>query len=129
MHGRLTSFDFGIETDEWVDLEVSKLEMDVDGIEPNDEIDERVTLGGGHVDEKGVGDGGAGGERGRVDGDGEGARFSVNVANVDPSLVGEKNMVAVSGRGDANVVFRVGGVGEERLDDKGVQLASDGCDL
>jgi hypothetical protein len=47
--------------------------------------------------------------------------LGVNVSDVDSTLVGEEDLVTLSGRVDTDVVLGVGRVGEEGLDDEGVE--------
>ena len=73
-------------------------------------------------------DDGARGEVG-VDEDVEFECFSVDVADFHAALVGEEDRITFAGRGDADVEFGVGRVGEERLEDESGDGASDGFHL
>lgn len=118
----------GIEANERVDLKVGEMEVDVDGVEADEEVDEGFLLLGGDVREEGGRDGAAGGKR-RLDGDIEFEGFGIYVADVYAAFVGEEDGVALASGVDADVVLRMRRVGEERLDNKVVESASDGLDL
>ncbi len=113
----------GIENNERVDLEVSEMEVDVDAVEADKEVDEGVLLLGRHVGKEGGGDGLARRE-GLGDGEVEDERLGVNIADVNTTLVGEEDGIAFTGRGDADVVFGVGRMGEEWFDNEVVQGSS-----
>lgn len=117
-----------IEADQGVDLEVCKVEVDVDRVEADEEVNEGVFLFCGYVGEEGGGYCCAGGER-CVDGDVEFECFSVYVADVDTAFVCEEDRVALAGGVDADIVFCVRRVGQERLDDEVVESTGDGLDL
>lgn len=51
--------------------------------------------------------------------------LSINVSDVDSTLVGEEDLVSLSGRVDTDVILGVSRVGKEGLDDEGVE-GSDG---
>jgi hypothetical protein len=107
--------------------------MHVHGIEAQDKVDERVLVRGGHGGEEGLLDGvargeGAGGGEGGY-GEVEAQGLGINVADVDATLVGEEDGVALAARVDADVVFGLGGVREEGLNDEGRERASDVFDL
>ena len=53
----------------------------------------------------------------------------VDVANVDTTLMGEEDVVAITVRIDADVVLGVGRMGEEGFNDEVVESARDGLDL
>lgn len=127
MDSRRATVD-GIETDERVNLEVGKVEVDVDGVKADEEVDEGFLLLCGDVREEGGRDGAAGGKR-CVDGDVEFEGFGIYVTDVYAAFVGEKDGVALASGVDADVVLRMRRVGEERLDNEVVEGASDGLDL
>ena len=95
-----------IETDQGVNLEVSEVEVDVDGIETNEEVDEYLLLLFGDVFEKGLSPDVARGERsGNADIKPKG--LCVDVANVDTTLVSEEDRIALTVGVDAYVEFSV----------------------
>jgi hypothetical protein len=118
----------GVETDERVDLEIGKVEVNINSIETSEKVDEGVALFDGHVDEKGVCDDLAGGE-GSTDWDGEDESLRVDIANVDAALVCEEDRVALTSRVDADVIFGVGRMREEGFYDEIVECSGDGLDL
>jgi hypothetical protein len=118
----------GIQTDKGVNLKVSKVEVDVDGVETEEEVDESFPLGFWNMFEQGGRDDGAGGE-GAVDWDGENEGFGINVADFYSSFVCEEDRVAFAGGVNADIVFRVRRVGEERLDNKVIKSTGDRFDL
>lgn len=94
------------------------MEVDVDGVQADDKVDEGVeALGTRHVAQELRLDLVARGEL-AADGDEERERLGVDVADVDTALVGEEDHVALADRVDADVVLRVGRVRAEGLDDK-----------
>lgn len=124
---RLATID-AIEADKRVDLKVCKVEVDVDGVEAGKEVDERLLLRLRDMLQESVGDRLA--RRNRlVHTNLEGQRLGVDVTNVDTTFMGEEDVIAVTVGVDANVVFGVGRVGEERLYDEVVESARDGLDL
>lgn len=104
------------------------MEVDVNGVEAGDEVDENIVLGLGDVDKEGRADGVSGGEL-VLDLDLELESLCVDIADLDTSLVGEENVVAIAVRVDADVVLGVGGVGDEWLDEEGLEDTSNGVDL
>lgn len=104
------------------------MEVNVDAVEADEEVDEGLPLLGGDVGEEGLGDRLAGGE-GFRHGDVEHERLGVDISDIDTTLVGEEDGVALALGGDADVVLGVGGVGQEGLDDKVVQSARNRFDL
>lgn len=127
MDSRFSSIN-GIEANKRVDFEVSEVEVNIDRIQSDEEINECLFLLGWDVGEERFGDDVARRE-GCVDGNIEFKCFCVYIANIDTSFVGEEDGVAFTGRVDTDVVFGVGRMGEERLDDEVVQGACDGFDL
>ena len=124
---RLAAID-AIEADKRVDFEVCEVEVNVDGVEADEEVDERLLLRLGYVLEQGVGDGLARGDR-LVHADLEGQRLRIDVANINASLVRKEDIVAITVRVDADVVLGVGRMREEGLDDEVVESARDRLDL
>ena len=107
----------GIENNEGVDLEVCKMQIDVNTVETDEEVNEGLLLLGGDVGEKGRGDGFAGGE-GFVDGDIEDKGFSVDVTDINTTFVRKKNRISFTLGVDTDVVFGVRRMGLEGFDDK-----------
>lgn len=113
-------FGCGVEDDQRVDFEVGEVEVDVNGVKTGDEVDQDVVLGGRNMSQERSLDGGSSGES-ISDLDLELKGLGVNIANLDTTLVGEQDVVSIAIRVDANVVFSVGGVGDERLDEEGLE--------
>lgn len=105
MDGRLAAID-AVEADQGIDFEVGEVEVDVDGVEADEEVDEGLLLFGGDVSQEGGGNGCAGWE-GCADGDGEGEGLGVNVPDVDTAFVREEDEVAFAHGVDADVVLGV----------------------
>jgi hypothetical protein len=104
--------------DEGVDLEVGKVKVDVNRVQPDEEVDQRLldlsavnVLKKARLDRLTVGELAA-------DGDEKLNRLGVDITDFNSSLVGEEHDVAFSDRVDADVELRVGGVGKEWLDDE-----------
>jgi hypothetical protein len=127
MNSRLRAIN-SIKADKRVDLEVRKVEVYVDGVQADEEIDERLFFLGWDVGQERRGDGGARG-KGRVDGDIELEGFGVDIADIDTTFVCEQDGVTFTCGVDADVILGVRWVREERLDDEVVESASDGLDL
>lgn len=81
--------------DERVDLEVGELAVDVDGVEAGDEVNKDIVDTGGDLAEQALGDLLVAGVLLEVDGDQELLSLSVNVTNLDTTLVVEKDPVAL----------------------------------
>jgi hypothetical protein len=96
------------------------VKIDVYGIQAGQEINKSFFLGCRHEFEKSVGNGSARREGG-IDTDIELESFSIYISDVYTTLVGKKNRVTLSGGINANVVFGIGWMWEERLDDEVVQ--------
>jgi len=95
-----------IETDQGVNLEVSEVEVDVDGVEANEEIDEYFLLLFGNVFEKGLSPDVTGGERsGNADIKPKG--FGVDITNVDTTLMSEEDRITLTVGVDAYVEFGI----------------------
>ena len=125
--GGLTAVDT-IKDDERVNFEVGEVEVDVNGVEADEEVDEGLLLCGGDVLEERVRDHLAGGEGG-VDGDLELEGLRVDITNVDTTFVGEEDVGALTSGVDADVVFGIRRVGKEGLDDEVVERAGYRLDL
>ena len=82
------------------------MEVDVDGVETDEEVDEGLLLLFGHMLEKGFNPDVTRGERGgNADVKPEG--FGVNIADVDTTLVGEEDRIALTVGVDAYVELGV----------------------
>lgn len=121
LDGRLAAVD-AIEDDKRVDFKIGEVEVDVDGVEADEEVDESLLLGCGNVLEEGVGDN-LPGREGLVDGEAKLEGLGIDITNVDTALVSEENVVALSLGVDADVVLGIRRVRQERLDDEVVQRA------
>jgi hypothetical protein len=82
--------------DERVDLEVSELAVDVDGVKTGDEVDKDVVDTGGHLAEEALGDLLVAGVLLEVHGNQELLSLSVNITDLDTTLVVEENPVALN---------------------------------
>lgn len=118
-----------LDRDERVDLKVRKVEVDVDAVQAREEVDERVlALLARDAGEQLLLDLVAAREL-AADGHEKGERLGVDVADVDSTLVGEEEHVAVADRVDADVELGVRRVREERLDDEVRERALGRLDL
>jgi len=95
-----------IETDQGVDLEVGEVEVDVDGVKADEEVDEDFLLLSGYVFEKGLSPDVT---RGELSGDADikPKGFSVDIADVDATLVSEEDRITLTIGVDAHVEFGV----------------------
>ena len=100
----------GIEADQGVDLEVSEMEVDIDGVKADEEVHEGLLLGGGNVLEQGRRELLARREW-LADRNVELECLGVNIANVDTTFVGEEDGVTLTLGVDADVILGVGRVG------------------
>ena len=127
MDSRLAAVD-AIEDNKGVDPEVGEVEVDVHGVEADEEVDEGLFLGGGDVGEESVGNCLTRGEwcaNGKAQLEG----LRVDIANVDTTLVCEENVVTFTGGVDADVVLGIGRMRQEGLDDEVVERAYGRFDL
>lgn len=113
-----------IEADERVDLEIGKVEIDIDRVEADEEIDKGILLGFSDMNEDGLLDLVARWEL-STDGDGKSECLCVDIANIDTTFVGEKDLVTLTSRIDADVEFSVGRMWKEGLDDECVESTRD----
>jgi hypothetical protein len=127
MDGRLAAID-SIETDQRVDFQVRKVEVHIDRVQTDEEVHESFFLLGRDVGEEGRGDFSARWEW-RVDGNVEFVGLGIHVTNVYPTFVSEEDGVTLASRVDADVVFGMGRVGEEGLDNEVVECPRDGLNL
>lgn len=118
----------GIETDQRVNLEVSKVQVDVNTVQSDQEVAKDILLVGRNVLEQSRNDGLPRGEL-LADGDEKLEGFRIDIADFDTTFVGEQDPVTFSRRVDADVVLGVSRVREERLDDERVEGSSDLLDL
>ena len=93
-----------IETDQRINLEVCKVQVNVDSVQADDKVDEGVLLRGGHSMQEGGGDGRACGE-GFADWDREDGCLCIYVADVDAAFMREEDPVTLTSGGNANIVF------------------------
>jgi hypothetical protein len=84
--------------DERVDLEVGELAVDVDGVQAGDEVNEDVVDTSGDLAEKALGDLLVAGVLLEVHGDEELLSLSVDIADLDTTLVVEQDPVALKGK-------------------------------
>ena len=82
--------------DERVDLEVSELAVDVDGVKTRNEVNKDVVDTGGHLAEEALGDLLVAGVLLEVHGDQELLSLSVDITDLDTTLVVEENPVALN---------------------------------
>lgn len=104
------------------------MEVDVDGVEAGEEVDKGILLLGRDVGEKGRGNGFASGE-GLIDREVENEGLGIDIANINSALVCEEDLVSLTLGVDTDIIFGVGGMREEGLNNEVVQGASDGLDL
>ena len=83
---------------ERVDLEVGELAVDVDGVQAGDEVNEDVVNTSGNLTEKALGDLLVAGVLLEVHGDEELLSLSVDIADLDTTLVVEEDPVALEGK-------------------------------
>ena len=119
MDGRGSAVDT-IKTDKGVDFEVSKVEVDVNGVESNEEVDEGFLLLFRYMFEKGFSPDITRGE-GSGNADIEPKGFGVNVTNIDTTLVSEEDGITLTIGVDAYVELGVRGMRKERFHDKVVE--------
>lgn len=106
-----------IKADERIDLEISKVKVNVDGIEANEEIDKGILLVSGNMTEESGGDSISRRER-LGNGEIESECLCIYISDINPTLVCEEDRVAFAGRCDANVVFCVRRVRQEGFNDE-----------
>ena len=117
-----------VKADQGVDLQVSEVQVDVNGVEAREEVDKRLLLALRDVYEQSLLDGFPRWE-GRSDRKVENQGLRVDIADVDTALVGEQDGVALTLRVDANVELGVRWVRQEGLENEVVQSTGDGLDL
>jgi hypothetical protein len=83
---------------ERVDLEVGELAVDVDGVQAGDEVNENVVDTGGDLAEKALGDLLVAGVLLEVHGDEELLSLSIDITDLDTTLVVEEDPVALEGK-------------------------------
>lgn len=103
--------------------EVLTVQVDVDTVQSDQEVGKDILLGRRDMGEEGADEGLSRGEL-LVDLDQEFESLGIDISDIDTTLVREENVVALPDRVNAHVIFRVGRVGKERLDDELVQAAS-----
>lgn len=88
--------DVGVGDDnQRVDLEVGELAVDVDGVQAGDEVDENIVDAGGDLAEEALGDLLVAGVLLEIHGDQELLSLSVNITNLNTTLVVEENPVTL----------------------------------
>lgn len=127
MNGGFTTVN-RIKDDERVDLEVGKVKIDIDGVKPDKEVDQGILFFCGNMFEESGSNVLTSRERSNHRNI-EDESFGIHITDVDTTLVREEDAVTFTLRGDANIIFGVGGVRKERLDDKIVQGSGDGLNL
>jgi len=118
----------GIEDDERVNFKVREVEINIDRVETDQEINKGVLLDGRDMSEEGSSNILASRE-GLVDRNIKDEGFGIDVTNVNTALMSEENAVTLALRTDTNIVFSIGRVRKERLDDEVAQSASDSLNL
>jgi len=118
----------GIEDNERVDFKVREVEINIDRVETDQEINKGVLLDGRDMSEEGSSNILASRE-GLVDRNIKDEGFGIDVTNVNTALMSEENAVTLALRTDTNIVFSIGRVRKERLDDEVAQSASDSLNL
>ena len=127
MDGGFPAID-AIEDYERVDLEVREVEVDVDGVQADEEVGKGLLLGCGDVLEERARESLARRER-RADRDLKGKRLRIDVADVDTAFVCEQDVITLTLGVDADIVLRVRRMRKEGLKDEVVESAGDGLDL
>ena len=127
MNGGFATVD-GIEDNERVDFKVREVEINIDRVETDQEINKGVLLDGRDMSEEGSSNILASRE-GLVDRNIKDEGFGIDVTNVNTALMSEENAVTLALRTDTNIVFSIGRVRKERLDDEVAQSASDSLNL
>ena len=127
MNGGFATVD-GIEDNERIDFKVREVEINIDRVETDQEINKGVLLDGRDMSEEGSSNILASRE-GLVDRNIKDEGFGIDVTNVNTALMSEENAVTLALRTDTNIVFSIGRVRKERLDDEVVQSASDSLNL
>ncbi len=127
VNGRFAAI-LAVQTDQRVDLKVCKVKVHIDGVETNEEVDQCCLLALNNVCQQCGRDRLARRERG-TDGEAKGERLGVNITDVDTSFMSEENEIPLTLRSDADVVFGVGRMGEEGLEDEVVDSPRDSGNL
>ena len=113
-----------IQADKRIDLEVREMKVDVDAVQPNQEVHKGLLLGRRNgLEECGL-DYIPGWEV-LVNRNLELESLGVDVANVHSSFVSEEDVVPITIGVDADVEFVGGRVREERFDDEGIKGPGD----
>jgi hypothetical protein len=99
------------------------VEVDVNGIETNEEVDEDFLLLFRYVVEKGPRPDLSRRERG-VNADIKPKGFGIDVANIDTTFMGEENRIALTVRVDADVELGICRMRKEWLQDEVVECSS-----
>jgi hypothetical protein len=99
----LTTIDT-IETDERVNLEVSKVEVNINGVKADEEVNESIPLFRRNMLEKSGSELLARWER-LADEDVEFKRFGVDITNIDTAFMGEEDGIALALRRNADIIL------------------------
>lgn len=100
------------------------MQIDVDGVQSDQEIDERRLFRSWDVRQQRRGDDFSAGER-RANCNIQFERFSIDISDIDTSFVGKQDRIAFPRGVYADVVFGVGCVRQEGFDNKVVERSSD----
>lgn len=135
------------DNDKRVDFKIGKLAIDVDGVEAGDEVHEDIVDTLGDVFQESRGNLLVGGVILQVNGDKELLSFGVDITDVDTTLVGEENPIALNSLAfsffllsrdqctylahgvDVDIVFGVLGMGDEGLDEELTKDTGDSLNL
>ncbi len=105
MNSGLSAVDC-IEADQGVDFKVGKVKIDINGVEADQEVYKGLAFFGRNKFQEGGCNSGAIGEW-CVDRDLQDESLSINIADVYTTFVGEKDVVALACRVNADIVFGV----------------------
>jgi hypothetical protein len=125
--GRWLAID-AIQADERIDFEIGKVEVDVDRIETNEEVDQRVLFLHWDVSEKSGFDLLAAWE-GLIDGDRKREGLCIDISNINTAFMSKQDVIALAGGVYANVVFRIRRMRQEWLYDEVLQCSFGGFHL
>lgn len=104
------------------------MEVDIDSVQPDEKVGKDLFLVCRDISKEGILKVGAGGEWAE-DGYVEFEGLGIDISDVYATGCGEEEGVGMTGRCNADVVFRVGWVREEGLHDEGVEGSCDRFDL
>jgi hypothetical protein len=101
----LTAIDT-VEADKRIDLEVGKVEVNIDGVKADEEVDESIPLFGRNVLEKSGSELLARRER-LVDENVELKCFGIDITNIDTTFMGEKDRITLALGCNADIILRI----------------------